>query len=85
MPAQDSGSKLVTASEEGPRAHPSGGRTWRDYFRALGPGMISATSDNVPTTVATIAVVGSSVYRRSLLTILVYPVLAGICPVVAAL
>jgi len=47
--------------------------------------MISATSDNVPTTVATIAVVGSSVYRRSLLTILVYPVLAGICPVVAAL
>ncbi|MBV9278506.1 MAG: divalent metal cation transporter [Chloroflexi bacterium] len=53
--------------------------TWRDYVRALGPGMISGAADNDPTTVATMAVVGSTTaYRLSLLTILVYPMLAAI-------
>lgn len=63
---------------QGP-AHPVGKRSWRDYLTALGPGMISGASDNDPTTVATIAVIGSTTaYRLSWLTILVYPMLATV-------
>jgi Mn2+/Fe2+ NRAMP family transporter len=49
------------------------------YFKTLGPGMISGASDNDPTTVATMAVIGSTtIYRLSWLTILVYPMLSAI-------
>ena len=49
------------------------------FFRALGPGMISGASDNDPTTVATISVLGASTgYRLSWLTILIYPMLTTI-------
>lgn len=44
------------------------------YLKALGPGMISGASDNDPTTVATVSVMGSTtVYRLSWLLILLYP------------
>jgi Mn2+/Fe2+ NRAMP family transporter len=49
------------------------------YLRALGPGMISGASDNDPTTVATISVIGSTtVYRLSWLLVLLYPMLTSI-------
>lgn len=49
------------------------------YIRALGPGLISGASDNDPTTVATLAVLGAStIYGLSWLTILIYPLLASI-------
>lgn len=49
---------------------------WR-YVRALGPGIISGASDNDPTTVATMSVIGASTgFRLSWLTILIYPMLA---------
>lgn len=47
--------------------------------RALGPGLISGASDNDPTTVATLAVLGATtIYGLSWLTILIYPLLASI-------
>jgi Mn2+/Fe2+ NRAMP family transporter len=50
-----------------------------DYVRALGPGLISGASDNDPTTVATMAVLGATtVYGLSWLTILIYPMLASV-------
>lgn len=56
-----------------------GKRPWTDYLRALGPGLISGASDNDPTTVATMAVLGASTrYGLSWLTILIYPMLASI-------
>ncbi|MGH2449235.1 MAG: NRAMP family divalent metal transporter [Chloroflexota bacterium] len=49
------------------------------YLRALGPGIISGASDNDPTTVGTMAVLGATtVYGLSWLTILIYPMLAVI-------
>ncbi|HZU12681.1 MAG TPA: NRAMP family divalent metal transporter [Chloroflexota bacterium] len=55
------------------------GPKWRDYLAALGPGLISGASDNDPTTVATMAVLGASTrFGLSWLTILVYPMLASI-------
>lgn len=51
----------------------------RDYIRALGPGIISGASDNDPTTVATMSVLGAStMYRLSWLVVLIYPMLATI-------
>lgn len=51
----------------------------RRYLKALGPGMISGASDNDPTTVATVSVIGSTtVYRLSWLLILLYPMLTAI-------
>src|SRR5579875_3739410 len=50
-----------------------------DYARALGPGLISGASDNDPTTVATMSVLGATtVYGLSWLTILILPMLAAI-------
>lgn len=50
-----------------------------DYIKALGPGLISGASDNDPTTVATMAVLGASTeYGLSWLVILIYPMLATI-------
>lgn len=50
-----------------------------DYVKALGPGLISGASDNDPTTVATMAVLGASTgFGLSWLVILVYPMLASI-------
>ncbi len=47
--------------------------------RALGPGLISGASDNDPTTVATLAVLGATtIYGLSWLAILIYPLLASI-------
>lgn len=54
-------------------------RSWRDYIGAIGPGLISGASDNDPTTVATMSVLGAStVYGLSWLTILIFPMLAAI-------
>lgn len=51
----------------------------KGYLTALGPGMISGASDNDPTTVATMSVVGAAtVYRLSWLVVLIYPMLAAI-------
>ncbi len=65
-------------AEEGDEAaqHPHGVVR---YLKALGPGMISGASDNDPTTVATVSVIGSTtVYRLSWLLILLYPMLTAI-------
>lgn len=49
------------------------------WWRLLGPGIISGASDNDPTTVATLAVIGSTtVYALGWLVILVIPMLAAI-------
>lgn len=54
-------------------------RGMKRYLRALGPGMISGASDNDPTTVAAVSVIGSTtVYRLSWLLILLYPMLTVI-------
>jgi Mn2+/Fe2+ NRAMP family transporter len=54
------------------------------YLKRLGPGFISGASDNDPTTVATLSVVGSSaVYGLSFLTILIFPMLATIQAIAA--
>ncbi|MDQ2742628.1 MAG: divalent metal cation transporter [Chloroflexota bacterium] len=70
----------VAAGEpQGPERESSSRRNIIDYFKALGPGMISGASDNDPTTVATISVLGAStVYRLSWLTILLFPMLTVI-------
>ncbi len=63
---------------QGPQSH---GRRpgWGAYLRALGPGLISGASDNDPTTVASITVIGATtVYRLSWLMVLLYPMLAAI-------
>lgn len=58
---------------------PGRGRDWLAYVKALGPGIISGASDNDPTTVATMAVLGAStVYGLSWLLVLVYVFLAAI-------
>jgi Mn2+/Fe2+ NRAMP family transporter len=47
------------------------------FFARLGPGIVSGASDNDPTTVATLAVVGAStIYGLSWLVLLVIPMLA---------
>lgn len=49
------------------------------YLKALGPGMISGASDNDPTTVATVSVIGSTtMYRLSWLMVLLYPMLTTV-------
>lgn len=49
----------------------------RRWWRLLGPGIISGASDNDPTTVATLAVIGSTtVYALGWLVLLVIPMLA---------
>ncbi|HWC85286.1 MAG TPA: divalent metal cation transporter [Solirubrobacteraceae bacterium] len=46
-------------------------------LRVLGPGLIAGASDNDPTTVATVAVVGSTtVYALGWVTVLIFPMLA---------
>lgn len=51
----------------------------RRWWRLLGPGIISGASDNDPTTVATLAVIGSTtVYALGWLVILVIPMLAAV-------
>jgi Mn2+/Fe2+ NRAMP family transporter len=49
----------------------------RGWWRTLGPGIVSGASDNDPTTVATLAVVGSTtIYALGWLVILIIPMLA---------
>jgi Mn2+/Fe2+ NRAMP family transporter len=49
------------------------------HLKALGPGIISGASDNDPTTVATLSVVGSTTaYRLSLWLILLHPMLTTV-------
>lgn len=49
----------------------------RGWWRPLGPGIVSGASDNDPTTVATLAVIGSTtVYGLAWLVLLVIPMLA---------
>ena len=70
-PAEDqpSPSPVATVRAHGPVA----------ILKALGPGLISGASDNDPTTVATMAVIGAgTVYGLSWLTILIFPMLACI-------
>lgn len=51
----------------------------RRWWRLLGPGIISGAADNDPTTVATLAVIGSTtVYALGWLVILVIPMLASV-------
>ncbi|HVM66445.1 MAG TPA: divalent metal cation transporter [Acidimicrobiales bacterium] len=51
----------------------------RDYVRLAGPGMVTGAADIDPTTVATLAVVGSTtVYGLAWLALLMFPVLAVI-------
>lgn len=51
----------------------------RRWWRLLGPGIISGASDNDPTTVATLAVIGSTtVYALGWLVILIIPMLAAV-------
>ncbi|GAC1329682.1 MAG: divalent metal cation transporter [Chloroflexota bacterium] len=55
-----------------------------DYLKSLGPGVISGASDNDPTTVATLSVIGgSTIYGLSWLTILLFPMLATIQAIAA--
>lgn len=52
-------------------------RTRERWWRLLGPGIISGASDNDPTTVATLAVIGSTTaYALGWLVILIVPMLA---------
>lgn len=54
-------------------------RVRKRWWRLLGPGIISGASDNDPTTVATLAVIGSTtVYALGWLVILVIPMLAAV-------
>lgn len=51
----------------------------RRWWRLLGPGIVSGASDNDPTTVATLAVIGSTtVYALGWLVILIIPMLAAV-------
>lgn len=59
----------------GPRSN--GKKTPVPWWRVLGPGIVSGASDNDPTTVASLAVIGSTtVYGLSWLVLLVIPMLA---------
>jgi Mn2+/Fe2+ NRAMP family transporter len=59
--------------------NPAADTGWRHHLRALGPGLIAGASDNDPTTVATMAVVGAKTgFALSWLVILVYPMLASV-------
>jgi Mn2+/Fe2+ NRAMP family transporter len=52
-------------------------RERRQWWRQIGPGIVSGASDNDPTTVATLAVIGSTtVYLLGWLVLLVIPMLA---------
>jgi Mn2+/Fe2+ NRAMP family transporter len=67
------------APEMSPAPEESVHHSTLDYVKALGPGLISGASDNDPTTVATMAVLGASTeYGLSWLVILIYPMLASI-------
>lgn len=49
------------------------------WWRTLGPGIVSGASDNDPTTVATLAVVGSTtIYALGWVVILIIPMLAAV-------
>jgi Mn2+/Fe2+ NRAMP family transporter len=49
------------------------------WWRLLGPGIVSGASDNDPTTVATLAIIGSTtVYALGWLVILIIPMLAAV-------
>lgn len=51
----------------------------RRWWRLLGPGIISGASDNDPTTVATLAVIGSTtVFALGWLVLLIIPMLAAV-------
>lgn len=69
------------AVERLPRPRPS---SRRPRFRALGLGLVAGASDNDPTTVATMVVVGaSSTYSLSWLTLLLYPLLGTVLAIAA--
>jgi Mn2+/Fe2+ NRAMP family transporter len=56
---------------------------WR-ALRSLGPGLVSGASDNDPTTVATVAVVGSTtVYALGWVCLLIFPMLAVVQAIAA--
>lgn len=56
----------------------------RPSLRALGPGLVAAGSDNDPTTVATLVVVGATgVYSLSSVVLLLYPMLSGVLVIAA--
>jgi Mn2+/Fe2+ NRAMP family transporter len=56
-----------------------GWQRWRELLRTLGPGLVAGASDNDPTTVATMAVVGAKTgFALSWLVILIYPMLASV-------
>ncbi|HKF77419.1 MAG TPA: divalent metal cation transporter [Candidatus Dormibacteraeota bacterium] len=62
----------------------AGWRLRRPGLLALGPGLIAGASDNDPTTVATMVVVGATTrYSLSWLTLLLYPLLGGVLVIAA--
>ncbi|MGW1073050.1 NRAMP family divalent metal transporter [Streptomyces sp. NPDC002537] len=82
-----SGSQSETAScrsgTRNPSSLPQGWRTgpvtWRTYLRAVGPGLVAGASDTDPTTVATMAVIGSDTgYGMGWCVVLLFPVIAVI-------
>ena len=82
MPAATltSGSHLVRDARSAVRPQAS----LRPSLRSLGPGLIAAGSDNDPTTVATMVVAGATTtYSLSWLTLLLYPMLAGVLVIAA--
>jgi Mn2+/Fe2+ NRAMP family transporter len=57
--------------------HLNGKKQPRSWLKVLGPGIVSGTSDNDPTTVASLAVIGSTTtYGLSWLVLLVIPMLS---------
>lgn len=74
-PGSPASSQAVVAE---PGDNPTAGGPLR-VLKALGPGLISGASDNDPTTVATLAVVGATtVYGLSWLVVLLFPLLSTI-------
>jgi Mn2+/Fe2+ NRAMP family transporter len=77
---------LSWSSTRSKRSKPPAGNGARseNLFRRLGPGIISGASDNDPSTVATLAVIGAStVYGLAWLVVLVIPMLAVVQAIAA--
>ncbi|RLU96773.1 hypothetical protein CTZ27_17385 [Streptomyces griseocarneus] len=64
---------------DAPARRPDPAVTWRSCLRAVGPGLVAGASDTDPTTVATIAVIGSeTVYGMGWCVLALFPCIAVI-------
>lgn len=69
---------MIVAARTGARAR------LRPLLRILGPGLVAGASDNDPTTVATVAVVGATtVYALGWVVLLIFPMLAVVQAIAA--